>query len=70
MENPRDCEMWLEALQAKYDGKGKPFGREQFDQLLGHCQAISDAPATCFTPELLAAYPNAKVILSNRHIDD
>jgi hypothetical protein len=36
--NPRDCEMWLEALRAKYDGAGKLYGRKEFDQLLGHCQ--------------------------------
>lgn len=35
-EYPRDCEMWLEALKSKYDGKGKVFGREEWDQLLGN----------------------------------
>lgn len=40
-----------------------------FDQLLGHCQAICDGPVTCFTPELLEAYPDAKVVLSNREVD-
>lgn len=38
LENPRDCEMWLSGLRAKYDGIGKVFGRMEFDQLLGHCQ--------------------------------
>lgn len=38
MENPRDCEMWLDAMAAKWDGVGKPFGRTEWDQLLGHCQ--------------------------------
>lgn len=37
-ENPRDCEMWLDAMAAKWDGVGKPFGRAEWDQLLGHCQ--------------------------------
>lgn len=36
-ENPRDSEMWLEAYKAKFEGKGKPYGREEFDKLLGHC---------------------------------
>lgn len=27
--------MWMEALEAKYDGKGKPYGRAEFDKLLG-----------------------------------
>jgi hypothetical protein len=35
-KHPRDSEMWLEALEAKYDGKGT-FGVKQWDQLLGHC---------------------------------
>jgi hypothetical protein len=37
-ENPQDSEMWLDAMRAKYDGRGKPFGRAEFDRLLGHCQ--------------------------------
>lgn len=37
-ENPKDCEMWLEAFRAKFDGIGKPYGREAFDKLLGHCE--------------------------------
>lgn len=28
--------MWLEAIDAKFYGKGEGFGREQWDQLLGH----------------------------------
>lgn len=32
-------------------------------------QAVTDIPAACFAPELIAAYPEAKVILSNRDID-
>lgn len=38
MENPMDGEMWIEAYEAKYFGKGKPYGREEWDQLLGNCQ--------------------------------
>ncbi|KAJ5672165.1 hypothetical protein N7507_001292 [Penicillium longicatenatum] len=68
--NPRDCELWWKALRAKYDGKGKEFGRKEFDQLLGHCQAVSDMPAICFAEELIAAYPNAKVILTVREVNE
>ncbi|KAL4800098.1 NAD dependent epimerase/dehydratase [Aspergillus venezuelensis] len=70
LENPRDCELWYEALQAKYDGVGKPFGREEFDQLLGNCQAVCDFPAAAFAEELIEAYPEAKVILTDRDIDE
>lgn len=26
---------WNEALEAKFEGKGKPFGKEEFDKFLG-----------------------------------
>ena len=61
--------MWMEALEAKYDGKGKPYGRAEFDKLLGHCQGVSDMPAILFAEELIAAYPEAKVILTHRIFD-
>lgn len=63
-ENPRDAEMWIDAFRAKFEGKGKPFTREDWDQLLGHCMAVTCMPCTSFAEELIAAYPDAKVILS------
>jgi len=63
--NPRDCEMWEEAFQAKFEGKGS-FGKEKWDQLLGHCMAVADLPCVAFAAELMEAYPDAKVILTNR----
>lgn len=36
-ENPPDVSMWIEAINAKYKGLGKPYGKEEFDKLLGHC---------------------------------
>lgn len=68
VENPPDCLMWSDALASKYDGKGK-FGREQWDQLLGHCQAVCDWPAVAFAKELIEAYPDAKVLVTTRDID-
>jgi hypothetical protein len=67
--NIKDCDMWIDALNAKYFGKGKPFGRAEFDKLLGHCAAITDGPANCFGPELIDAYPTAKVVLVERDFD-
>lgn len=69
LENPRDSRLWMEALRAKFDGVGKPFGRLEFDQLLGHCQAVTDVPCAVFAQELIAAYPEAKVILTYRDLD-
>lgn len=36
-ENLRDGELWMDAFNAKYEGVGT-FEREDWDQLLGHCQ--------------------------------
>lgn len=68
IENPPDCLMWHDALNAKYKGEGD-FGRKEWDQLLGDCQAVCDWPACAFAKELIEAYPNAKVILNTRGID-
>lgn len=38
VENPRDCDMWNEAVHAKFDNGGEGFGVEKWDALLGHCQ--------------------------------
>ena len=50
-EYPRDCSMWLEAFQAKYDGVGT-FGKEQWDQLLGN-YSVSPFTARKDPPNLL-----------------
>lgn len=65
-DNPKDMEMWIQAFEAKFEGKGKPFTRDDWDQLLGHCMAVSDSPCISFVDELAAAYPDAKIILSLR----
>lgn len=68
IENPPDALLWRDAFAAKYDGIGT-FTREDWDQLLGHCQAVCDWPAVAFADELIAAYPEAKVILTNREVN-
>lgn len=67
--NVRDCDMWVDALRAKHDGVGTPFGRTEFDQLLGHVGAVTDAPCTLFAKELIEAYPEAKIVLVERDIE-
>lgn len=34
--NPHDAEKWTAALEARYEEKGKEFGREEFDDILGN----------------------------------
>lgn len=67
--NTLDCKMWDEALDAKFFGKGKPFARADWDQLLGNYSAVSDVPATAFAEELVEIYPEAKVILVERDVE-
>lgn len=61
--------LWREALDAKFYGKGKPWGREEFDKILGLYDTVVDIPAICFVEELVAAYPEAKVIVTQRDVD-
>ena len=56
--NIADCAMWDEALDAKFFGKGKPFERKDWDQLLGEYSAISADPrSVAFAEDLIKAYP-------------
>ncbi|POS71726.1 hypothetical protein DHEL01_v209878 [Diaporthe helianthi] len=68
--NIGECAFWIDGFKAKYDPAPgqKPFGREEFDQLLGHCSAACDTPTNSFVPEVIAAYPDAKVVLVDRDI--
>ena len=70
-ENPKDAEMWVEAYETKYFGAPGPDLNipEHWDQLLGHVSATTDLPANSFGPELINAYPHAKVILVERDVD-
>ncbi|KAJ6537149.1 P-loop containing nucleoside triphosphate hydrolase protein, partial [Mycena capillaripes] len=69
LANPLEAEMWTEAINARYFGRGKPYGRAEWDQLLGHCGAVTDMPAAMFAADLVAAYPDAKAILTTRDPD-
>ena len=43
---------WMDAVNAKFLGQGKPYGRAEFDALLGHCAAVTDFPALAFGKNL------------------
>ena len=38
LKNPPDADMWLDAINAKFHGKGREFEKEDWDRLLGNCQ--------------------------------
>jgi len=70
-----DFRCWIEALEAKYmDKTGKwerqPWGKEEFDKILGRHDSVLDVPCIQMADELLKAYPDAKIILTERPVDD
>jgi len=66
---PAQMDMWIAACKAKFHGEGKPYGREEWDVLLGDCQAVTDVPHVLFAEDLMAAYPDAKIVLNTRDLD-
>lgn len=66
---------WVRLAQKKHHAPSRPgdeprVTREDFDELIGHCVAVTDAAASCFAPEMIAAYPEAKVVLNVRRDAD
>lgn len=52
---------WFGPLDGNND-----FSAADFDPLIGHSVAVTDAAASVFAAELIAAYPEAKVVLNYR----
>jgi hypothetical protein len=44
ISNPPDIALWREAIDAKYYGIGKPYGKAEWDALLGHCMVFTLVP--------------------------
>ena len=68
-EEPSYVTGWVRLARKKW--LGAPDGdchisAAEFDQLLGHSVAVTDAAASCFATEMIEAYPDAKVILNVR----
>lgn len=62
-------QLCTELLRRKYNGARDgdvKITRAEFDILIGDSQAVVDSLCLFFAPELLAAYPDAKVILNVR----
>lgn len=69
MDSDAYSKRWLAAVDAKYHNIGKPFTHADWDELLGHCAAVTDMPCVMFWRELVAAYPDAKILLVQRDED-
>ncbi|KAH8673902.1 P-loop containing nucleoside triphosphate hydrolase protein [Xylariales sp. PMI_506] len=59
-------DVWVDWIEAKYEGKGQPPQRKQFDQILDSFEVVADYPAAIFAAELVEAYPEAAIILTTR----
>ncbi|KAH8894305.1 hypothetical protein GQ53DRAFT_859071 [Thozetella sp. PMI_491] len=69
-EEPNYAQEWVKLCRKKWFGPldgGSPFTAEEFDAVLGHSVAVTDAAASVFAAELIAAYPDAKVVLNYRN---
>lgn len=58
-----ECMVWTRLWDAKASGLGTKIGVEDFDRLIGNCEAVTDGPGFMFARELIEAYPDAKVWL-------
>ncbi|KAJ9638893.1 hypothetical protein H2201_004580 [Coniosporium apollinis] len=68
-DNARTQQDWNDLTRRKYCGEPDGDVRistAEFDKLLGHAEAVVDIAGWAFAPELIAAYPDAKVILNTR----
>lgn len=57
---------WLRLAHAQHARDKSCLTAEDFDKVLGDCNAVTDQPSCGFAHELLDAYPDAKVILNYR----
>ncbi|KAK8146933.1 hypothetical protein G3M48_002355 [Beauveria asiatica] len=64
--HPQDDMLWHKLrLKRERLGPGSLTAAD-FDQVIGHCAAVTDHAAAAFALDLIAAYPDAKVILNVR----
>ena len=71
-EQPNRAQGWTRLARRKWlnEAPGLPITAAEFDELMGHADAVVDAPGSCFAAEMIAAYPDAKVILGTRSRND
>ncbi|PWY91648.1 hypothetical protein BO94DRAFT_555458 [Aspergillus sclerotioniger CBS 115572] len=71
-DDPPYTEQWARLAERKYSNphphhnKPTQITTTEFDALLGHCDAVINTAAALFNPEIITAYPDAKIILNTR----
>lgn len=61
-----DPAKWIRLLSRKFDGSSGLIPKSDLDAILGDYTSLADFPCALFAEDLIAAYPDAKVILSVR----
>ena len=56
-----ESQLWTQWWDAKAADPLLRIGCEEFDRVLGLCEAVTDAPGAMFGEDLVRAYPGAKV---------
>ncbi|KUJ24661.1 uncharacterized protein LY89DRAFT_26481 [Mollisia scopiformis] len=67
-DNASHSQFWIEAFDKNYGNEIQSQEKSSPDwhELFQDYNAVTDVPAVCFAPELMAAFPNAKIILTTR----
>lgn len=68
-EEPNYSQAWVRLARKKWYGDEDgdcQITAAEFDEILGHSVAVTDAAASVFATEMITAYPDAKVILNGR----
>lgn len=73
-ERPNDLDIWIDLVERKFPSSSKsahtrPITTRNFDRVIGDCGGVTDMPCAAFWRELMAAYPEAKVVLVERELD-
>lgn len=68
MQSDSDARFWRRALDIKHQEK-RLITRSEWEELLGEYAAVTDNSCCYFAEDLIAAYPEAKVVLQSRELD-
>ncbi|KAH8834828.1 hypothetical protein DL96DRAFT_6657 [Flagelloscypha sp. PMI_526] len=69
-DNPAYLQQWVELGRKKWCRPNNTITAEEFDERLGHADAIVDTIGYAFAREMIEAYPDAKVVLNSRRDRD
>ena len=64
--SPNQAAQWMRLGYAQQSGDKAFLNATEFDKVLGDCAAVTDIPCAGFAHELIATYPDAKIILNYR----